>query len=254
MSDPIPTVAATVDEKLPDPEVATPVDYSPKDGAIPGNVDDGATGQAAVAALGEEAAAGSAARENGATDLTEQLRPMAAALERFHTRAEQYESIIRRMQTRIEELQSDQVRELLKPIILKLADLHTEASAAEERASASEDDSARKDFDFFVTEIEDTLGLLDIESIGTRVLDEFDPARHAARRRIDSDDPTLDKRIAKVVRQGFTYVGAERVFVPATVFVYRYQPPAEARPIAEAPPITSPTGSQPATASPDPIV
>lgn len=248
MSDPIPTVATTVNEKLPETEVATPVDDSPEDGATMGSVDDGATGQAAVPAPREAAAAGPTARDDDADDLTEQLRPMVAALERFHTRAEQYESIIRRMQTRIEELQSDQVRELLKPVILKLADLHTEATAAEERASANEDDSARKDFDFFVTEIEDTLGLLDIESIGTRVLDEFDPARHAARRRIDSDDPTLDKRVAKVIRQGFTYVGAERVFTPATVFVYRYQPP------AEAPPITSPTGSEPVPDSPDPIV
>ncbi|OBG82672.1 nucleotide exchange factor GrpE [Mycobacterium sp. E802] len=156
------------------------------------------------------------------------MSAMAGALERFHERAEQYESIIRRMQARIEELQADQVRELLKPVILKLASLHTEAAAAEERASARADDSARKDFDYFVSEIEETLGLLDVESIGVSAVDEFDASRHAARRRVETDDPSLDLRIAKVIRQGFTFVGAQRVFVPAMVNVYRYVPPASA--------------------------
>lgn len=155
----------------------------------------------------------------------EELAAMAAALERFHGRAEEYESIIRRMQTRIEELQANQVRELLKPVIIKLASLHTEAVAAEGRAAARDDDSARKDFDFFVVDIEESLGLLDVESIGVSVGDEFDASKHAARRRIDTDDPSLDRRIAKVVRQGFTFVGAERVFLPAMVNVHRYSAP-----------------------------
>ena len=159
-----------------------------------------------------------------ADESSDELAAMASALERFHGRAEQYESIIRRMQTRIEELQADQVRELLKPVVLKLASLHTDAAAAEDRASTREDDSARKDFDYFVSEIEETLSLLDIESIGASALDEFDAARHAARRRIDTDDASLDRRIAKVLRQGFTFVGAERVFVPAVVTVFRHQP------------------------------
>ncbi|OBJ98310.1 nucleotide exchange factor GrpE [Mycolicibacterium conceptionense] len=164
---------------------------------------------------------------------------MASALERFHGRAEQYESIIRRMQSRIEELQADQVRELLKPVILKLASLHTEASAAEDRASAREDDSARKDFDYFLSEIEETLGLLDVESIGVSALDEFDAARHAARRRIETDDASLDRRVAKVLRQGFTFVGADRVFVPAVVAVYRHQPPTQDEPMSPAIPETA---------------
>ncbi|WP_204354857.1 nucleotide exchange factor GrpE [Mycolicibacterium llatzerense] len=154
----------------------------------------------------------------------DELAAMTSALERFHARAEQYESIIRRMQTRIEELQADQVRELLKPVILKLASLHTEATTAQERASTFEDDSVRKDFDFFVSEIEEALGLLDIESIGVSMADEFDAGKHAARRRIDTDDPALDRRIAKVLRQGFAFVGAERVLLPAMVNVYRYAP------------------------------
>lgn len=152
-----------------------------------------------------------------------ELADMVKALERFHGRAEQYESIIRRMQARIEELQADQVRELLKPVILKLASLHTEASGSQVRAAVRSDDLGQKDFDFFVSEIEETLGLLDIESIGVSVLDDFDAGKHAARRRVETDDASLDRRVERVLRQGFTYVGAERVFMPAMVTVYRYQ-------------------------------
>ncbi|ORI21159.1 nucleotide exchange factor GrpE [Rhodococcus sp. 1168] len=152
-----------------------------------------------------------------------ELADMVRALERFHSRAEQYESIIRRMQARIEELQADQIRELLKPVILKLASLHTEARGSEARAAARSDDLGQKDFDFFVSEIEETLGLLDIESIGVSVLDDFDAGKHAARRRVETDDASLDRRVERVLRQGFTYIGAERVFMPAMVTVYRYQ-------------------------------
>lgn len=157
----------------------------------------------------------------------ETLTAMTDALERFHGRAEQYETIIRRMQNRVEELQSDQVRELLKPVIIKLATLHTEASAGVARASGREDDSARKDFDYFVSEIEETLGLLDIESLDVSPLDEFDPARHAARRRVETSDPGLDRRVERVLRQGFTYIGSVRTLVPAMVTVYRFVPPAD---------------------------
>ncbi|MHA7666795.1 nucleotide exchange factor GrpE [Mycolicibacterium sp. HS_4_1] len=169
----------------------------------------------------------------------DELAAMADALERFHSRAEQYESIIRRMQSRIEELQADQVRELLKPVILKLASLHTEAAEAEARASTREDDSARKDFDYFVSEIEEVLSLLDIESIKVSTGDEFDASKHAARRRVDTDDPSLDRRVGKILRQGFTFVGAERVFVPAMVNVYRYVAPEPAVVASAAPETTN---------------
>jgi molecular chaperone GrpE (heat shock protein) len=155
--------------------------------------------------------------------LSSEISAMAQAIERFHHRAEQYESVIRRMQSRIEELQGDQVRELLKPVILKLAALHTEARKSEQAATDRGDAATQKDFDFFVTDIEETLGLLDIESIGAAGLDVFDPAKHAARRRVDTTDVSLDRRLERVLRQGFTYVGAERVFMPAMVTVYRHQ-------------------------------
>lgn len=178
-----------------------------------------------VDVVGDEELPQTSASGDDSPSVAGELAAMASALERFHSRAEQYESIIRRMQSRVEELQADQVRELLKPVIVKLAALHTEASAAEVRAAGRADDSARKDYDYFVSELEETLSLLDVESIGVVEGDVFDAAKHAARRRVDTDDVSLDRRIAKVVRQGFSFVGADRVLLPAMVTVYRHQTP-----------------------------
>ncbi len=192
---------------------------------------DSAPVEEAVAPPPTEVAPASTTTDADGTDTMPagELLAMVSAIERFHGRAEEYESIIRRMQSRIEELQADQVRELLKPVIVKLASLHSEMTDAKDRAQDRGDDVARKDYDFFATEIEDALSLLDIESIGAAPMDEFVASRHAARRRVDTDDPALDRRIAKVMRQGFTYVGAERVFLPAMVNVYRHvSPPQDA--------------------------
>lgn len=154
------------------------------------------------------------------------LGAMGSQLEMFHARSEQYESIIRRMQSKIEDLQSDQVRTLLKPVINRLAVLYTEAVSAAQRAADRGDLKSQKDFGYFADEVEEGLGMLDIESLDTKVDDEFDAARHAARGATVTGDQSLDRKVAGVVRQGFTYVGAERVFLPALVKVYRFDPDA----------------------------
>ncbi|KDQ04753.1 hypothetical protein EN35_27850 [Rhodococcus qingshengii] len=157
-------------------------------------------------------------------EIGEKLGAMGAQLEMFHARSEQYESIIRRMQSKIEDLQSDQVRTLLKPVINRLAVLYTEAVSAAQRAADRGDLKSQKDFGYFADEVEEGLGMLDIESLDTQVDDEFDAARHAARGTAVTGDQSLDRKVASVVRQGFTYVGAERVFLPALVKVYRFDP------------------------------
>lgn len=153
------------------------------------------------------------------------LARIVEAVDGFHTRAERYESIIRQMQSRIEDLQGDQVRQLLAPLIQRFAALHTEAGEARDRAQERNDQAAFKDFGFFVSEIEEGLAMLDVESIDVAVGDAFEPAKHAARRSVPTSDPALDKTVAKVLRQGFTYVGAPRVFMPAQVTVHRYSAP-----------------------------
>lgn len=155
--------------------------------------------------------------------VTTALEGVAAQVQAFHTRAANYESIIRQMQSRIEQLQTDQVQALLKPMIQRFAGLHAQASEAAERAR-ERGESAVKDFDFFTAAIEDAFGIVDIESVDVAPGAKFDPKKHHAAQKIPTDDIERDKRVHRVVRQGFTYVDAPRVFLPAQVTVYRYEP------------------------------
>lgn len=143
---------------------------------------------------------------------------------RFHVRSETQEQIIRQMQGRIEQLQGDQVQALLKPVLRRFAGLHAQAAEAAERAR-ERGEKAEKDFDFFMDAIEESLGLIDVESVAAAPSAEFDPAKHHAARVVPTSDAEMDKRVHRVLRQGFTYVDADRVFLPAQVSVYRYQPP-----------------------------
>jgi molecular chaperone GrpE (heat shock protein) len=83
--------------------------------------------------------------------------------------------------------------------------------------------ASEKDFSYFAVAIEEALGLLDIESVGAAPSVEFDPRKHHAVRGVPTADRELDKRVQRVLRQGFTYIDAPRVFLPARVTVYRYE-------------------------------
>lgn len=156
--------------------------------------------------------------------VTAALQGLEAQVRGFHARAENYEQIVRQMQSRIEQLQGDQVQALLKPVIQRFAGLHAQATEASEVAR-ERGETAEKDFSFFAVAIEEALGLVDIESVGAAPAVEFDSGRHHASRIVPTHDPELDQRVQRVLRQGFTYAGAPRVFLPAQVSVYRYDPP-----------------------------
>lgn len=174
------------------------------------------------------------------------LEGLGAQIQGFHARAENYEQLLRQMQNRIEQLQGDQVQALLKPVIQRFAGLHAQAVEASEKAR-DRGELAEKDFGFFTVAIEEALGLVDIESVGAAPGVEFDSRKHHASRIVSTADPTLDQRVQRVLRQGFRYVGAPRVFLPAQVSVYRFEP---AQPLAdEVAPENNPT-SEPGEGDP----
>lgn len=150
------------------------------------------------------------------------LAGLEEQVRRFHARGESQDRIIRQMQSRIEQLQGDQVRALLTPLLRRLAGVHAQAAEAAERARERREKS-EKDFDFFIDAIEESLGLIDVESVRAEPFADFDPAKHHASRIVTTDDVAMDMRIQRVMRQGFTYVDADRVFLPAQVSVYRYR-------------------------------
>jgi molecular chaperone GrpE (heat shock protein) len=109
-------------------------------------------------------------------------------------------------------------------VIQRFALLHAQAAEASEKAR-ERGESAERDFSFFAVAIEEALGLVDIESVRAAPDLEFDASKHHASRIVPTESPNLDQRVQRVLRQGFTYIGAPRVFLPAQVSVYRYEPP-----------------------------
>lgn len=140
---------------------------------------------------------------------------------RFHERSARSEEIIREMQSRITDLQGDQILALLKPTIQRFAGLHSQAAEAHQ-AALERGETAAADFSFFMTAIEDALGLINLDSVGAAVGIAFDATRHHATGTVATGDRALDKTVQRVVRQGFTYADAARVSIPAQVTVYQF--------------------------------
>jgi molecular chaperone GrpE (heat shock protein) len=166
----------------------------------------------------------------------------------FHERIAAQEQLVGRMQQQIEELRADQVRSLLKPVLLSLAKLHAEAL----RSQAFDFDELTADriageFEFFGAQIVDAIEQLGFDSVQAEAGVEFDRTIHAAAKAIDTDDPALDRRIARVARQGFTAAEDPKPLLYAQVDVYRYVEPAEADPPA---PLDEPPASESPTTEP----
>jgi molecular chaperone GrpE (heat shock protein) len=179
--------AHTVDEHTTDSPVVTEP------------VADAVSGEVLLATLGE---------------LTEQVK-------RFHERSARSEEIIRTMQSRITDLQGDQIQALLKPTIQRFAGLHAQAAEAQQ-AARDRNENAAADFSFFMAAIEDALGQIDFDSVGAAVGATYDPTRHHATSTAATGDRALDKTIQRIIRQGFTLADAARVSIPAQVTIYQY--------------------------------
>jgi len=171
------------------------------------------------------------------------LGALEEQVKRFHDRSTRSEEIIRTMQSRITDLQGDQIQALLKPTIQRFAGLHAQAMEAQQSA-LERNESAAADFSFFATSIEDALGLIDFDSVHASPGAAFDATRHHATSMVSTGDPALDKTVHRVIRQGFTRAGSARVSIPAQVAVYQYDETlattdAAAHPLPE--PITDPS-------------
>lgn len=174
---------------------------------------------------------------------------VAADVRAFTERAEFYEDLVRQLQSRVEFLQTDQVQQLLGPVLTRLAVLLTQTadSAALARAHG-EGYQADVEFEYFHDALIETLDLIGVESVGATVGDAFDKSVHASRKSVRTGERDQDWTVAKVLRQGLARPGAERAFQPAQVAVYRYDAALEeARPAAPDEPATNPEPDQEGT-------
>jgi len=136
-----------------------------------------------------------------------------------------YEEQIRKLQTKVETLQTDQVQQLLGPVLTTIAKLLTQATNSANAAAEQGDAyNAEIEFDYFIDAIVETLDLIGIDSVGAQAGDTFDRTRHAARKRVPTDDEGRDGTIAKVIRQGLIRRDADRAFIPAQVVVAKFDP------------------------------
>jgi len=127
------------------------------------------------------------------------------------------------MQVRIEELQADQVRRLLGPVVGELAGLHADLAEAA-RLDYERLGLARvpREFSFLADRIERALELLDVVSVDAQPGQTFDSRLHAAGRRVLTGDRSLDGSIAAVQRQGFRFAHEAKTSLYARVTVYGY--------------------------------
>lgn len=157
--------------------------------------------------------------------LSTEVAGLKSAVHAFVSRSSEQDLLVRRMQSMIEELQQDQIRQLLKPVFEKLASIHADAKKNQEQ-HAAEEPVVAEDFKFFAQSIEDLMGMYDLESVQAAVGEPLDPKLHQAARAATTDQRDLAGRIKRVQRQGFKFAGANRVFLPARVVAYRYEAPA----------------------------
>lgn len=182
-----------------------------------------------VPGLDADAPAGSDAKVDvgaeSASDLRDEMAALGARFDglvaEFSQRAQGYESIIRSLQSEIEDLRKDQIRTLLKPVFERLAALHAQADSA---AASCADDSAAADLRFFGESIIDLLEQLDVVSLEARAGDPMTPRVHHAVRTVPTEQAEQDGTIQRVHRQGFAFAGNDRPLLPARVSVFRYRP------------------------------
>lgn len=244
----LPTVAEGEPEPtavpVPVPELAA----APVPGAEPG------ADESVVAAEPDPDPVEEAVAEAPAADVVAaSIDGLRVAVERFHERSRADEDVIARMQERIESLQADQVRALLGPVVNELAALLADfTEAAELDYPALGLDRVAKEFSYLGTRVENALDLLGVASVDAQPGLPFDSRVHQAVRQVATADPVLDKTIASVQRQGFTFAHAAKPALYARVTVYAYAAPEpEPEPATSAEVAPEPAERLPATPAPD---
>lgn len=164
-----------------------------------------------------------------ASALAPALTTIHESLTSFGDRISAYEEANQLLRARVEVLQQDQVRQLLKPAFERLSTLHAEATRLSE-SNVELNTTVSEDFSFFAESIEELLSLYDLDSVGAVVGGQFDSRIHHAQRAIETADAEQAGTIQRVMRQGFSFAGAPRVFLPARVTVYRHAVTSESLP------------------------
>lgn len=206
------------------------------------------------------AAAGGETPKTTANPILLDVDALTAAIDRLSQQIAADQDLISRMQSRIETLQGDQVRALLAPAVTELANLHAEfAESAGRDFERLGFASVRQEFGQLSDHIETAIDLLGAVSLDVQIGDPFNSRVHQAIKKVPTGDSALDRTVAAVIRQGFTFDPTGKPMLCARVWVYSYEPLLEAtsfapettlEPIAQAIPAIPPRTSEPVQSSP----
>ena len=157
--------------------------------------------------------------------VAEAIASLRADSSTFQERSAAQESLIARMQQRIEDLQGDQVRALLSPVYQELASLHADLiEAAGKDYSVLPPERLPRELSFLLSRVDTALQLLGLESVSAAAGVQFDSRLHSAVRRVPTGRESLEGMIEDVQRQGFIFPGAAKASMYARVTVYTYDP------------------------------
>ena len=169
--------------------------------------------------------AGSGPNESVLANVVEAMQTLTAGVESLSERGQRDQDLIRQMQSRIEVLQTGQVRALLVPVISELAKLHATAVEAGghdyERIGAQR---ATQELSLLADQILDVIDLVGARSVQAEAGADFDSKLHSAVRAIPTGTQALNRTIAEVQRQGFQFDGDARPVLYARVKVYAFDP------------------------------
>lgn len=158
------------------------------------------------------------------TNLVDALANLTSEVAKFHDRAAAQEALIAKMHARIEVLQSGETKKLLKPVSNQLIALYSDL---EDTAASLCPDTSVEQFGGLLTNfllmVEQILDNLGLTTLGTAAGDDFEPRMHHAIKKVGTGDPTSDRKIVEVLRQGFIEPGEAKPLAPSRVSVFRYE-------------------------------
>jgi molecular chaperone GrpE len=207
-----------------DEETGRPVSGS---GTSAGGADDTGAPAGEIAAESEPAAASSPpdpaapTAEALLTEISATLSEVADQSRRYHTRAEQRESVIDLLRSELDVLRRGERRGLLRPLLADLCRLRGDLLS--QSAALPADFDAGKAADLlrsYAETIELTLDSNGVVTYAPEGGEPFDPRLHRRVGGEPTDDPALAGHIAAVRRVGYLDIEANSPIAPAEVTVY----------------------------------
>jgi len=168
--------------------------------------------------------------------IEQELATLSAAVNRFNDRSEAQEDIISRLHDKLQLLQAGETKQLLKPVISGLVSLHSEL-AVQGRSVTRElsVDEVVGLLDVFAVRVANILFSLGMEPFVPDIGEPFNGRFHQAIATVNTGAAVNDKRVASVLRPGFTDPMEKRIAYPAQVSVYRFDPTIQDSPAAREP-------------------